>query len=711
MKINIEPNLQTSNNSFFSALEEPLVKINKLMVPIYQREYDWEQDEIIRLLSDLDNYILDVSDKSDLKDESYFTGAIILEKLQSKSFDCSFEVVDGQQRLTTLYLLNYLSYLITYYRYKHADLSQISSKKLIRHQQNLEVQLIEKSCKLSFGDFDNSVFDSEEENEQSKKAIDYRISAEYLVNEVKLRLEISDDDSNDKLKEAIISTKITEEKSLLKITTLPNNRYGENIEIIFNHIYSSLMQEGQSNEQILEAMHEKLELYLKYAGAALIVSENKDDSFKLFEVLNDTARKLTVLDLLKNYFVEKLGNNYSNDAWKDLKSYENNLKSGVNLINDLIKSEGFTKTTKEYSYLSNKNPQRSAFFKNENIEHYFSRLLNLTINLSSITKYGLFNKKLTINSLQWNLAAIHSLKFHWGRQTMLAIFNLQQLTKRKKGVTKLNIWESVEHRDINRYEVEEQAYLVISDLLIKIGIISKVNNLSSKVLPEMAQKILERFITLISENGAENDQRIINFITDVKGLARTYFDKQNDSFSTNLKSLRYTNSSHQSTFRHLLFFLYNKGENAQYHLKDLSLEHIEPQNGEGTNYFVSEERDSFVHSLGNMVLIGQSKNSAFSNMTVQSKLRAVREDKNTAQKYQQDAFINHPIFSSLDLEQQVNKGQYPQVFELLRSQKNYQDGTPTEMFFTNRMKFYDAVLKEMIFNDSQFLMTGLPYPE
>ena len=78
-----------------------------------------------------------------------------------------------------------------------------------------------------------------------------------------------------------------------------------------------------------------------------IISENKDDSFKLFEVLNDTARKLTVLDLLKNYFVKHLKNKFDNSEWKLLKADESEIK-GVNLINDLIKSEGYTKTSREY---------------------------------------------------------------------------------------------------------------------------------------------------------------------------------------------------------------------------------------------------------------------------------------------------------------------------------------------------------------------------
>lgn len=302
MNINIEPNLQTSTSSFFSALDVPAVIINKLKVPIYQREYDWDEDEIVRLLSDLDNYITADDFKIEIK-ESYFTGAVILEKLKSNIDNC-FEVVDGQQRLTTLYLLNFLAYVITSYRYQNVDLTSFSPRALIRHQKRLEDQIIEESKKLSFGDFNNLVFDND--TDEIDDEVKYRISAEYLVNDkdLNLRFEISDSDNNNNLKTAILNTNIVENNKQLKLLIPNNNRYGENLETIFIHLYSSLSEVNLNNDQILDKMKERIDLYLNHSGVALIISENKDDSFKLFEVLNDTARKLTVLDLLKNYFVD-----------------------------------------------------------------------------------------------------------------------------------------------------------------------------------------------------------------------------------------------------------------------------------------------------------------------------------------------------------------------------------------------------------------------
>ena len=68
------------------------------VVPIYQRNYAWKKDEIEQLLND-------INDVSDNYDGKYYLGSLIVNQLGPEAF----EVIDGQQRLTTLYLL--LSYL------------------------------------------------------------------------------------------------------------------------------------------------------------------------------------------------------------------------------------------------------------------------------------------------------------------------------------------------------------------------------------------------------------------------------------------------------------------------------------------------------------------------------------------------------------------------------------------------------------------------
>lgn len=70
------------------------------VIPRYQRAYAWEDKEIEQLIDD----IYDIN-----QSENYYLGSLVVSKIRDKSE--TYEVVDGQQRLTTLYLL--LQYLVS----------------------------------------------------------------------------------------------------------------------------------------------------------------------------------------------------------------------------------------------------------------------------------------------------------------------------------------------------------------------------------------------------------------------------------------------------------------------------------------------------------------------------------------------------------------------------------------------------------------------
>ena len=77
------------------------------VVPEYQRQYDWSDEHIMRLYVDTLNGLSRLSEtkKSDKSSAFTFLGTIILTKDCSKEYEFtgdSLEVVDGQQRLTTL---------------------------------------------------------------------------------------------------------------------------------------------------------------------------------------------------------------------------------------------------------------------------------------------------------------------------------------------------------------------------------------------------------------------------------------------------------------------------------------------------------------------------------------------------------------------------------------------------------------------------------
>lgn len=81
--------------------EYPLAKIFSsdfdFVIPAYQRPYAWTDDQALELFDDLYSFYL-----AEPEGDSYFLGSIVLIKAEGKP---ASEVIDGQQRLTTLTIL------------------------------------------------------------------------------------------------------------------------------------------------------------------------------------------------------------------------------------------------------------------------------------------------------------------------------------------------------------------------------------------------------------------------------------------------------------------------------------------------------------------------------------------------------------------------------------------------------------------------------
>lgn len=77
-----------------SKIQEILTENKRYVIPAYQRPYSWTVDHALQLLEDLETSFLN-------KEVEYFIGSMICIKKDENIF----EVVDGQQRLTTLSLI------------------------------------------------------------------------------------------------------------------------------------------------------------------------------------------------------------------------------------------------------------------------------------------------------------------------------------------------------------------------------------------------------------------------------------------------------------------------------------------------------------------------------------------------------------------------------------------------------------------------------
>jgi hypothetical protein len=88
-----------SNSVLSYSVKALLADTNRYLVPMYQRNYSWGEGEINQLIQD----VLDYQQKNQQTEpkQSYYIGTLVVFERK----DGSFEVIDGQQRFTTLTLL------------------------------------------------------------------------------------------------------------------------------------------------------------------------------------------------------------------------------------------------------------------------------------------------------------------------------------------------------------------------------------------------------------------------------------------------------------------------------------------------------------------------------------------------------------------------------------------------------------------------------
>lgn len=110
----------------------------QVTIPYYQRPYKWDAAKITTLFSDFFK-------SKEEKCEEYFVGSVVMvEKDNNKSnHNKRYDIIDGQQRITTLFLLNYLQFV--FYRAYIEEL--LTVRKTSKVSKTLD-GMIKVSCSL-----------------------------------------------------------------------------------------------------------------------------------------------------------------------------------------------------------------------------------------------------------------------------------------------------------------------------------------------------------------------------------------------------------------------------------------------------------------------------------------------------------------------------------------------------------------------------------
>lgn len=315
-------------------------------IPAYQRPYRWDEEHIKKLFRDYDDNRKGGSSGESKND--YFIGSSVIVNEKEKQF---FDVVDGQQRLTTIYLINYVRFLLM----RERLLFLLEHNKFVERQSSLIGSLKETYVGLvacdkveRFKDFEKEFSDicnREEENEQiqaekiqwykekmciadekdtADETMRERIAkAELFFKDEELSLKYSRDSYNVLLKETLQNTYIEKKQDStnyeLKITQgarkKTNETYIQALITIFEHVWT---KSGDNVGQKLDSSIHYIDDILSNLAICVITTENKDDAYKLFEVLNDRSLAVDDLELIKNqYYQYYCMNQNDNDDTKD----------------------------------------------------------------------------------------------------------------------------------------------------------------------------------------------------------------------------------------------------------------------------------------------------------------------------------------------------------------------------------------------------------
>ncbi len=219
-------------------------------IPEYQRPYVWEDEQIIALLEDI------YSALNYERNSEYFLGSIVLHSKESETKNyINNEVLDGQQRLTTLYLLMAVIRDIA----TDPDLKQTCETAI--YQKENKYRAIPESMRITF-EIRKEV---QHFAEQFIKPVDGTLKTEALKSEIKHTKDIS--------------TKNMASAILIIRHWFDNNRV--DIGEFFTHLMNNVL-------------------------LIFVSSQELDDAFRLFTVLNDRGIKLRNSDILKANNLKKV---------------------------------------------------------------------------------------------------------------------------------------------------------------------------------------------------------------------------------------------------------------------------------------------------------------------------------------------------------------------------------------------------------------------
>ena len=506
------------------------------IVPQYQRPYVWQEENIQELIDDL-YYAFENKQNSE-----YFLGALVLKRTTEKEFR-EYEILDGQQRLTTLcMMMAVIRDLIKKPQYKYT-LSQMIYQ---------------------------------EENELLKVPSRNRIKYN------------TRDKVKDFVKDYIIANGSTRKRDLVN--------YHEDTNISVSNMAKAIstMHTIFENKENLEAFAVFL---LNNVLFIYVSTDNTEDAFRLFTILNDRGIPLSNADILKSINIGEIGEEDLDEYSKHWEYLEEKYHKGFDRFLSfvrtiLLKNKPSSNLLDEYEkniYQKNilKKGKNTIDFLIE-LDGIYDKIIDLNDeNLSNEYKNLVTIMKLGLHSDEWIPTVLsYFLKFEY--------YNLDEFIKKLE-------------------------YKFVGDLM-------------SNVSPSKRRENLNNIIKTIEIVSKEN--------MDILFENRELFDIDKNIFRKNINGDIY---GKKYTKYLLLKMEYLMNDNSVYlsNYKEISIEHVLPQNPLKKSHwrrdFTEEQRKLWTNKLSNLVLISNKKNVKLANLDFKKK-------KEEYLKNRMDVFNSSKIF-------------------------------------------------------------------
>lgn len=337
-------------------LEEFLANSNgtQYVIPVYQRNYAWDKnDQVNRLYEDITNLL-------ENKNKTHFLGTIVYcHKVVLNNTERS--VIDGQQRLVTLFLSLYA-------------LAKIS--------------------------------------ENANPTFSQMIKSKYLENsygEEKYKLRLKPMVSDDQVFEYIALGKWDDFKEFSGKSSVKEN---------YNYIVGKLqnyIDNGYTYDEIRDAIDR---FYIVY-----IQLDEPDNAQEIFESLNSTGMKLRASDLIRNYILMNKDNDTQENIYKDYwKKYEAKVVESKNLetfFRNYLASKQFNLCNINKIY-----DEFKKYWSSEATDFEHEKLILKNI-LNSVEVYNsLYLSNDSVSELEPEISVFRRIRYETPAPFMLGIFEL-----------------------------------------------------------------------------------------------------------------------------------------------------------------------------------------------------------------------------------------------------------------------------------------------